>query len=48
MKASPAKFGNGGEVTSSAITVTVKDTGSGIDPDFLKMDCLLLSHKKIA
>ncbi|KAF7518077.1 hypothetical protein PCG10_000651 [Penicillium crustosum] len=36
MKASPAKFGNGGEVTSSAITVTVKDTGSGIDPDFLK------------
>ncbi|KOS46648.1 hypothetical protein ACN38_g2374 [Penicillium nordicum] len=36
MKASPAKFGNGREVTSSAITVTVKDTGSGIDPDFLK------------
>jgi signal transduction histidine kinase/CheY-like chemotaxis protein len=36
MKASPAKFGKGGEVTSSAVTVTVKDTGSGIDPDFLK------------
>ncbi|KAJ5181576.1 hypothetical protein N7449_011723 [Penicillium cf. viridicatum] len=36
MKASPAKFRKSGEVTSSAITVTVKDTGSGIDPDFLK------------
>ncbi|CAG8336108.1 unnamed protein product [Penicillium nalgiovense] len=36
MKASPAKFGKSGEVTSSAVTVTVKDTGSGIDPDFLK------------
>lgn len=36
MKASPAKFGTSGEVTSSAVTVTVKDTGSGIDPDFLK------------
>ncbi|OQE13065.1 hypothetical protein PENFLA_c056G05656 [Penicillium flavigenum] len=36
MKASPAKFGKSGQVTSSAVTVTVKDTGSGIDPDFLK------------
>ncbi|KAJ6181156.1 hypothetical protein N7519_011617 [Penicillium mononematosum] len=36
MKASPAKFGKSGDITSSAVTVTVKDTGSGIDPDFLK------------
>ncbi|KGO50386.1 CheY-like superfamily [Penicillium expansum] len=36
MKASPTKFGKNGEVTSSAVTVTVKDTGSGIDPNFLK------------
>ncbi|CAG8908399.1 unnamed protein product [Penicillium egyptiacum] len=36
MKASPAKFGKSGEVTSSAVTVKVKDTGSGIDSDFLK------------
>ncbi|KAJ5422568.1 CheY-like superfamily [Penicillium cf. griseofulvum] len=35
MKASPAKYRTGGEVTSSTVTVTVKDTGSGMDPDFL-------------
>ncbi|KAJ5519704.1 hypothetical protein N7463_000157 [Penicillium fimorum] len=36
MKASPVKCRKDGEITSSAVTVTVKDTGSGIDPDFLK------------
>ncbi|OQE38598.1 hypothetical protein PENCOP_c008G08991 [Penicillium coprophilum] len=35
-KASPAKYRKDGEVTSSTVTVTVKDTGCGIDPDFLK------------
>ncbi|CAI7627748.1 unnamed protein product [Penicillium glandicola] len=36
MKASPAKCRRDDEVTSSTVTVTVKDTGSGIDPEFLK------------
>jgi signal transduction histidine kinase/CheY-like chemotaxis protein len=35
MKASPAKYRADGEVISSRVTVTVKDTGSGMDPDFL-------------
>ncbi|KAI3211343.1 hypothetical protein CBS147311_979 [Penicillium roqueforti] len=36
MKASPVNFGKSGDATSSTVTVTVKDTGSGIDPEFLK------------
>ncbi|KAJ5135671.1 CheY-like superfamily [Penicillium bovifimosum] len=35
MTALPAKFGNDGEVIKSTVTVTIKDTGSGIDQDYL-------------
>ncbi|KAJ5950318.1 CheY-like superfamily [Penicillium vulpinum] len=36
LRASPVKCRKDGEVTSSTVTVTVRDTGSGIDSDFLK------------
>jgi signal transduction histidine kinase/GAF domain-containing protein len=35
MTAIPVNYGKDGEVTRSTVTVTIKDTGSGIDPDYL-------------
>ena len=36
MQATPAQYGADGEVVSSKILVSIKDTGCGIDPEYLK------------
>jgi signal transduction histidine kinase len=36
LKATPIGFGTSGEATRSEVTVIIKDTGCGIDPDYLK------------